>query len=180
MMWPARSLLGVREVARAWTALQGWDVSLVRSTRRGGGAGGRTTNTLSSYQTRVEVAASARWVFKAMSIIMNSSSPLNQVSLQSKSSTLSSTTSETSSSERRSSSTRARSSNMMATGSAVSSPALSSASVSTGSSPVLRVNIFEHCRCSSSHNSLRSVHSTHLLPFFCLMHYLAIQYYIYA
>ena len=62
-----------------------------------------------------------------------------QVSLQSKSSTLSSTTSETSSSERRASSTRA-SSNMVGS-SAVSSPALSSATLPSGSSPVLKVII---------------------------------------
>ena len=63
----------------------------------------------------------------------------HQVSLQSKSSTLSSTTSETSSSERRASSTRA-SSNMVGS-SAVSSPALSSATLPSGSSPVLKVII---------------------------------------
>jgi len=80
--------------------------------------------------------------YQHLELISNQSrsGSISSVSLQSKSSTLSSTTSETSSSERRSSSTRARSSNMMATGSAVSSPALSSASVSTGSSPVLRVS----------------------------------------
>ena len=118
--------------------------------------------------------------FHCYDIIINSSPPLNQVSLQSKSSTLSSTTSETSSSERRSSSTRARSSNMMVTGSAVSSPALSSASVSTGSSPVLRVNTFEHRKCSNIHNSLRGVqvHSTHPLLFFarCTIYNVAMLY----
>ena len=62
----------------------------------------------------------------------------HQVSLQSKSSTLSSTTSETSSSERRASSSRASSS--MVGSSAVSSPALSSATLASGSSPVLKVN----------------------------------------
>ena len=133
--------------------------------RRGRGENYQHLELISNQSRSGSISSVSFHCYEQLSII-NSSSPLNQVSLQSKSSTLSSTTSETSSSERRSSTTRARSSNMMATGSAVSSPALSSASVSTGSSPVLRVNTFEHCRCSSSHNSLRGVHSTHPLPFF--------------